>query len=82
MTQTVGYSSATRLKDLYRKLDEINDEIDDTISDLCGAEIKYGEHFYSMIDYIDGNDVYLYCESDDGEQYDLTITLDELIECL
>ncbi|MBD8839396.1 hypothetical protein IFU39_16410 [Paenibacillus sp. CFBP 13594] len=79
---TVGYFLASKLKELHKKRDDISEEIDDVVADLCGAEIKYGDHHYCMIDHIFEEEVNLYCESEDGEQYEESITLDELIKCL
>lgn len=82
MGQTVGFVLATKLKSLNVKMDEVIDEIDEVVNELLGAEFQYKDYCYSMIDHIEEDVVYLYCENSEGDQYDLRITLDELVEIL
>ncbi|WP_339304417.1 hypothetical protein NST33_18130 [Paenibacillus sp. FSL L8-0435] len=82
MTQTVGHYLAMKLKELYSKQAEIDESIEEVVMDLCGAVINYKDYQYCMIDHIDGGEVDLYCENEDGERDSLIITLDELIKCL
>jgi hypothetical protein len=62
-----------------KALQRLEDEIDDIYSNLDGMIINHPNHHYSVISYIDGDVVYLYCEDENGEGYNITTTLDELL---
>lgn len=82
MSKTVGFALAMKLKELYKKQDEITESIEEVIMDLCGAEINYKDYPYCMIDHIFEEEVDLCGEKIEGEDFCETITLDELIKCL
>lgn len=74
------------VRELIKKRNEIQTLENDTLeilSRLVGAEIRYEGYEYTMIDYIEGHHVSLYCEcEDDNDPIDITITLDELLEAI
>jgi len=79
---TNGERSIKELKEKWKQLEAIREEISDLESNLCGAEINHPRYFYSMIEHIDGDDVLLYCEDEEEEQYEESISLDELEDIL
>jgi len=79
---TFGQYAASKIIELRKQISQLDDELEEMESDLSGGEITHPKYFYAMIDFIDGDDVYLYTEDEEGESEDILITFDELVELL
>ncbi len=59
--------------------DQLDNEIIELESDLCGMEIEYKDYEYAIVEHIDGDNAIIFCESDDNS-WNESITLGELLE--
>lgn len=65
-----------------RRLMNARELVEDLESDLMGLEINHPDHYYCIIEYIEDDNVSLYCEDEEGSVEHIGLTLEDLEDYL